>query len=107
MGRCGWRPSELAGSAADEPDDFEMGAVADGGGRPIGLTDDAAVELDGDALGVDLQMIEQGGEGQAVGHGLSLSVYHNFDRVWGRNFFGKRLTPRFADHYSRKLSSRS
>lgn len=46
-------------ASADEHDDLDLSAGLDGGGRPFGLADDGTVELDGDALGVDVELFEE------------------------------------------------
>jgi len=56
---------EIVAPAPYKLNHFDVCAVADGGGIPLGLADDFTIQLDGDASGVHPQVREQPGYRQS------------------------------------------
>ena len=53
-----WYPPSSA--AADEVDDLDAVAIGELGGGPVGAADYVAVEFDGDALGRERELFDEG-----------------------------------------------
>jgi hypothetical protein len=82
---------EADSAATDEGDDFQLVAVRDHGGLKLGPPDDAAVPLDGDAVGVEPELLEELLDRSPPGELARLAVEADADSVGGGYFFSPFL----------------
>ena len=74
-------------AAADEVDDLDAVAFRESGGGPVGSSDDVAVEFDGEALGRERQLFDEGEQGCPLGQLLRLTV-QLYAQAWHLSFTG-------------------
>src|SRR5207245_10268147 len=82
-------------SAADELDDFDLRARGKPAGAPLRPADDAAVELNRDARGIEPQFVQELQRGAAGGSAAGFTV--DYDPYCGA--VSDWLTVHFANHY--------
>lgn len=70
-------------AASDKLDDFEGVGAGEGGGLPGGAADDGAIELDGDAGGVEIEDGEEMGYRTSPRHVVGSAIHDDFYRVCG------------------------
>lgn len=62
-------------AATDEVDDFEGVVGLDAGFKPEGAGKDIEVAFDGDAVARHADVLEEGGDGEAVGNFTAFAIY--------------------------------